>query len=90
MSYQVFKISPRFCLSKQMEALVLDDISIFEELLVSVYYSFRKKKENKCEPRFNNETLVKVDLLLRSVTDFSFNITFVIILKYLRLPLVSY
>ena len=51
---------------------------MFEELLVSIYRSLRKMKENKCKPRFNNETSTKADSLFKFVTDFIFVITLVI------------
>ena len=44
-------------------------------------------KENKCEPRFKNETSAKADSLLKLVTDFSFIATLFItrnILDYLQ------
>ena len=59
---------------------------IFEELLVSIYYSLHEMKENKCEPRFSNENPVKADSLFQLITDFSFIVTLVItrnILDYL-------
>ena len=47
-------------------------MSIFEELLLSIYYSLHEKKENKYEPRSNHKTSDKVGLLIKLVTDFSF------------------
>ena len=63
-----------------------DGMIIFEELLVSIYYSLHEMKENKCEPRFSNENPVKADSLFQLITDFSFIVTLVItrnILDYL-------
>ena len=57
-------------------------MSVFKELFVSIYYSLREMKENKCEPRFNNETSAKAGSLFK----FSFITTLVItrnILDYL-------
>ena len=72
------------CRTRWLE--IIDGMSIFEELLVSIYHSLGKIKENKCEPRFNNETFAKADSLFKLVTDFRFIITLVItrnILDYL-------
>ena len=56
----------------------IDGMSIFNELFVSIYNSLREMKENKCEPRFNNETWTKADSLFKLVTDFRFIATLVI------------
>ena len=64
----------------------IDGMIIFEKLFVSIYHSLREMKENKCEPRFNNETSAKADSVFKSVTDLSFITTLVItrnVLDYL-------
>ena len=58
------------CLTKWAEGI--DDMSISEELLVSIYHSFREMKENKCEPPFYKETSIKADSLFKLVINFSF------------------
>ena len=58
------------CLTRSVDGV--DDMSIFEELLLSIYYSLHEKKENKYEPRSNHKTSDKVGLLIKLVTDFSF------------------
>ena len=47
------------CLTRWIDRI--DDMSIFEELLVLIYHSRREIKENKYEARFNIKTLGKVD-----------------------------
>lgn len=49
------------CRTRQVQRK--DGTSMFEELLVSIYRSLEKMKENKCKPRFNNETSTKADSL---------------------------
>ena len=46
---------------------------------MSMYRSLRIMKENKCQPRFKNETSTKADSLFKLVADFSFITTLVII-----------
>lgn len=47
------------CFTRVVEGI--DDMSVFEEQLVSACYSLHKMKENKCETQINNKTLVKAD-----------------------------
>ena len=47
-------------------------MSIFEELLVSVYHYLHEMKENKCKTRFDTDTLSKAGSLFKFVTGFSF------------------
>lgn len=56
----------------------IDGMSIFEELLVSIYYCLCEMKENKCDPCFNSETWAKVDSRSNLVTVVSFIATLVI------------
>ena len=65
---------------------IIDGMSVFEQLFVSIYCSLHEMKENKCEPRFNNRTSAILDSLFQLVTEFSFIATLVItknILDYL-------
>ena len=47
-------------------------MSIFEELLESVYHYFHEMKENKCKTRFDTDTLSKAGSLFKFVTGFSY------------------
>ena len=58
------------CLRRRVDGV--DDRSIFEELLLSIYLSLHEMKENKYEPRSNHKTSDKAGLLIKLVTDFSF------------------
>ena len=68
-----------------------DNMDIFEELFVPVYYALLVMKENNDTVHYNNETSAKAESLFKLADDFEFIVTLVVthnILDYL-LPVTS-